>query len=75
MSRIANPGTETMGELIDQVLREMMVRYTISPTEKRSNVEKYQAVHHALEMFAWELRDTFTGRYGDQVGNLRIGGE
>ena len=75
MSRIANTGTETMGELIDQVLREMMVRYTISPTEKRSNVEKYQAVQFALEMFARELGETYTARDGVQVGEIKIGGE
>ena len=75
MSRIANTGTETMGELIDQVLREMMVRYTISPTEKQANVEKYKAVQFALEMFAHELGETYTTRDGVQVAEIQIGGE
>jgi len=75
MSRIANTGTETMGELIDQVLDEMLARYVISPADKRVNVEKYKAIHHALDMFACELCETFTARDGVQVGEIQIGGE
>lgn len=75
MSRVANAGTETMGELIDQVLHEILTRYSFSRTDKKANVEKYEAIHFALMMFARELGETFTARDGVQVGDMKIGGE
>jgi hypothetical protein len=77
MSRVANDGTKTMGELIDQVLHDMMKIYTFDRTGKKATVEKFEAINFALMLFARELSDTYTSRdwAGVRVGDMKIGGE
>ena len=73
MSRIANDGTKTMGELIDDTMNEMIALYWCSRSDKRA--EKYEAIHFALVRFAQVLSETYTSRDGILVKDVKIGGE
>ena len=75
MARVAKEGTETMGQIIDEVVDEMIKTiYPITENMSEKNKSGVIMAHHAIHFFARTLKDTFTSRdmEGIRVAEIKV---